>query len=252
MTRAHWLELGLVTALAAVAVASIPLRAGAWGWSWDALNHHVYLGLISESPRWHLDVMAASHQGWQYPYLYWPVYRLAQLPLDGGTAGALWGACLVLVMVPPLWLTSLRLLPPEGRPAQAIFERVAATVLGLSSVVLLSAFGTTANDPLAAAPLLWAVAVMSVPRPGTGRAAAAAALWGVATAFKLSAVVAAPLLLAWWWHRPGGWPLPLRRGLSMAGGAAGGFVAAHAPWGWQLWQQTGNPIHPFLPGLFGG
>jgi hypothetical protein len=251
MTRALWAELLVVTALAAAAVAAIPLQAGVWGWSWDALNHHIYLGLISESPRWHLDVLAASSQGLQYPYLYWPVYRLAELPIDGATAGALWGAFLVALMVPPVWLLSLRLLPRQGSAIQAIFERSAATALALGSVVVLSALGTTANDPLAAVPLLWAVAIMAVPQASDRRAAAASALWGVAVAFKLSAVLAAPLLLVWWWRRLSLTPL-LVRGLGMAAAGCLGFALAHAPWGWQLWQQTGNPIYPFLPGLFGG
>jgi len=250
MTRALWLELLLVTAVAAAAVAAIPLQAGVWGWSWDALNHHIYLGLVSESPRWHLDVLAASGQGWQYPYLYWPVYRLAELPIDGATAGAIWGALLVALLVPPLWLLSLRLLPQQGKAGQAIFERSAAVALGLSSVVVLQALGTTANDPLAAVPLLWAVAIMAAPQASDRRAAMAAALWGMAVAFKLTALLAAPLLLVWWWRRQ---PVAaqLRRGLVMVAAAALGYTLTHAPWGWQLWQHYGNPVFPLLHGWFG-
>lgn len=251
MTRAYWIELLLVTALAAAAVATVPLRTGVWGWSWDAVNHHIYLGLISESPRWHLDVEAANVQTWQYPYLYWPVYRLAQLPVDGATAGALWSAFLAVMVVPPVWLTSMRLLTSQESCSQAVFERVAATSLGLSSVVVLSSLRTTANDPLAAVPLLWAIALMCVPAPSDRRAAMAAALWGVSTAFKLSNAMAIPLLLVWWWQRPG-WPLPAKRGAWLAGGATAGFALAYLPWGWQLWQQTGNPFYPFLQQWFGG
>jgi len=241
-------------ALAAL-MAALPLQAGIWGWSWDALNHHVYLGLISEAPRWDLDVTAASVQGWQYPYLYWPVYRLTLLPLHGAVAGALWAAFLCVLIVPPLWLTSLRLLPQKESTkrgaAQAVFERSAACALALMSVVVLSSLGTTANDPLAAVPLLWAVALMAAPFPSDRRAAAAAALWGVSSAFKLSNALAIPLLLVWWWRGPG-WPLPLRRGLGIAAGACTGFALAYAPWGWQLWQHTGNPFYPFFQRIFGG
>jgi hypothetical protein len=255
MTRAHWLELLAVTMLSAAVVAALPLQAGVWGWSWDALNHHVYLGLISETPRWHLDVTAASVQGWQYPYLYWPVYRLTLLPVHGAVAGALWAAFLCALLVPPIWLTSMRLLPLADNTrtgaAQAVFERSAACALALMSLVVLSSVGTTANDPLAAVPLLWAVAVMALPAPSDRRAAAAAALWGVSSAFKLSNALAIPLLLIWWWRGPG-WPLPLRRGLAIAAGALAGFALAYAPWGWQLWQHTGNPFYPFFQRLFGG
>jgi len=250
MTRTAWIELLLLTVVAAALAASVPLHAGLWAWSWDALNHHVYLGYIAESSRWHLDVVAASVQSWQYPYLYWPVYRLSQMDIGGAYAGALWSAGLAAILVPPVWLTSLHLLPASGAAAQAVFERVAACALAASSVVVLSSVGTTANDPLAAVPLLWAVAIMTVPQPGDRRAAVAAALWGASTAFKLSNGLFLPLLLFWWWVpvRP---YLPLRRGLMLAAGAAAGFVGAYAPWGWQLWRVTGNPFYPFFADPFG-
>jgi len=255
MNRALWTEMLGITALCAAAVAALPLHAGVWGWSWDALNHHIYLGLISESPRWHLDVMAASVQGWQYPYLYWPIYRLSLLPIHGAAIGAVWGAFLCALTLPPLWLISFRLLPQEQGGSlgaiQARFERCAACLLGLSSAVVLSSMDTTVNDPMAAVPLLWALAVMAVPAASNQRAAFAAALWGVSCAFKLSHALALPLLLVWWWV-PGAWPLPLRRGLALAAGAISGFVLAYSPWGWQLWLQTGNPFYPFFQSMFGG
>lgn len=250
MTRAHWLEAALVTLLAALAAAMVPLHAGEWSLSWDALNHHVYLGLIAQSPRWHLDVAAASVQTYQYPYLYWPVYRLSQLDIDGAWAGALWSAGLTAVVVPPVWLAAWRLLPAEGTPAQAVFERVAACALALASVVVLAALNTTANDLLAATPLLWAVALMAHEQPSDRRAAAAAALWGISVAFKLSHALAAPLALLWWWRTPG-WPLPWRRGVFIALGAAGGYLVAYAPWGWQMWRETGNSFYPFFGQFFG-
>jgi hypothetical protein len=249
--RAQALELLAFAALASAAFAALPLHAGLWGWSWDALNHHVYLGYISEQPRWQLDVQPASVQSWQYPYLYWPVYRLSLLPISGAWAGALWAVLLVSLLLPPLWLCSLRLLHTAETPAQGVFERAVACVLGLGSAVVVSSTTTTANDPLAAVPVLWAVALMAVPEPGHRRAAAAAALWGVACAFKLSNALALPLLLVWWWQGSRR-PLGLRRAVALTGGAVLGFAGAYAPWGWQLWQQTGNPFYPFFQQWLGG
>lgn len=251
MSRAHWIELLLLTALASLVVGALPLSAQVWGWSWDALNHHVYLGLISEHQRWHLDATAASVQSWQYPYLYWPVYRLSLLPIEGTTAGAVWGVFLCLAMVPPVWLTCRHLLPKEESALQGIFERSAACALAFCSVVVISSMGTTANDPLATVPLLWALSLLTHPSGDNRMTTAAAALWGVGTAFKLSNALMMPMLLVWLWC-PGGWQAMARRGCLMAAAAAGGFSLAYAPWGWQLWRETGNPIYPFLQNVFGG
>jgi hypothetical protein len=59
-----------------------------------------------------------------------------------------------------------------------------------------------------------------------------------------------------WCLRPQPPRLPVRRALALGLGVTGGFVLAQLPWGWQLWQATGNPMHPMfgsvLGGLFGG
>lgn len=251
MTRWHWLELLLLTAGAAAALAAVPVGMGVWGLSWDALNHHVYLGFFSESPRWHLDVNAASIQSWQYPYLYWPVFRLTQLPIDGATAGAAWAIFLCCLMVPPLWVITYGLLPAQAGVWQAVWERSAACALGLLSLVVLSAIGTTANDPLSVVPLLWALALMSMPEPDNRRVAVSGAFWGMACAFKISNALSLPLLLVWWWRGPG-LTFPLCRGWALGFGATAGFGLAYAPWGWQLWVQTGNPFFPFFQSVFGG
>lgn len=251
MTRLLWFEVLGLTALAAVLGAVHALSAPEWAWSWDALNHHVYLGLIAESPRWHLDVAAASVQTYQYPYLYWPIYRLTLLPISGPQAGALWAAAQAILVVPPVWVASLHLLPAQGSAWQAAFERVAACALAGASIVVLAGVGTTANDVVAAMPLMWAVALMAAPVPSDRRAALAAGLWGVSTAFKWSNGLAIPLLLIWWWQsRPR--RLSLRRGVLLAVGATVGFGTAYAPWGWQLWHLTGNPFYPFFASWFGG
>lgn len=245
MTRGLWLELLGVTLLAAVLAASVPLHAGVWSWSWDALNHHVYLGYIAEAPRWHLDVAAASTQSYQYPYLYWPVYRLSLWTAGGPAAGAVWGALLAALLMPPIWWASRHLLPPRGSAVQAAFERLSACALASSSGMVIAAIGTTANDPLSVVPLLWAVAIMCAPVASDQRASLAAALWGASVAFKFSNALALPLLLAWWWVPQRPW-LPWRRGVRMAGAATLAFIVAYAPWGWQLWLFTGNPVYPFL------
>ncbi len=254
MTRAQALEVLALTLLAGLASAAVPLSTGYFFWSWDALNHHVYLGLIAESPRWQLDVMPASYQTYQYPYLYWPVYRLSLMDGPGSHIGALWAGAQAALLLPPVWWICHRLLPDDGTRLQdrlqGVFERLCGCVLAFMSAIVLTALATTSNDVLAAVPLLWAVAVSLKTPASDRRIFFAAALWGMSVAFKLSNGLFLPLLVIWWWMptRP---HLPWSRGLALAAGASGGFLLSYGPWGWQLWQLTGNPTHPYLGFLFG-
>lgn len=251
MKRYLFAEALIVVVLAAALASSVPLSTDAFFWSWDGLNHHVYLGLIAEQPRWQLDVTAASGQSYQYPYLYWPAYKLPQWFSSGAVAGAAWSATNAALLTLPTWLICLRLLPGSGdRPWwHGTLERTAACGFAAMSVVVLTGLETTANDVLAAVPLLWAVWVSLGPRSHR-RAFWAAVLWGVSVAFKLSNGLFLPLLMFWWWQ-PQAPRLPWRRGLSLTSGASLGFLALYAPWGWQLWKLTGNPFYPFLGNLLG-
>ena len=251
MTRSRAIELLLISLLAIAAAAALPLSQGQFFWSWDALNHHVYLGLVAEQPRWELDVIPASFQSYQYPYLYWPIYRLSLWPISGAALGAIWAALQAGMLLPPLWLISVRLLPDEGPAWQGVLWRALGCALGAMSLIVIAGLESTANDLLAAVPLLWAIAVGLQDKPTQRQAFVAAALWGVATAFKWSNGLALPWLLLWWWvsQRP---QWPWRRGLALSLGAVTGFAVAYAPWGLQLWRVTGNPFYPMFTSVFGG
>lgn len=245
MSRCHWFELVAVTLVAVLVAASLPLMNGHLGWSWDAINHQVYLGMAAEHPRWHLDVLAASGQSYQYPYLYWPVYRMALLDAPGAWVAAAWAAAQAAFVTPPIWLAAYRLLPQELGALEAVAERVAACVLAVMSIVLWASLQTTANDLLAAAPLLWAVAIALKPVASDRRLLAMGAMFGVSVAFKLSNVIFMPLLLLWSFETRAPYLSP-RRGLFLWSGAAVGFLAAYAPWGLQLWVHMGHPLYPLM------
>jgi hypothetical protein len=244
------LEAAAVALMAALLGALVPWSTGALLWSWDALNHHVYLGMLAEQPRWHLDVTAASGQSYQYPYLYWPAYRMSLMSGSGAVAGASWAGFQAAMLALPVWMISLRLLGPLDSGWKGTALRLAACMLAAANAVVLIGIETTASDALAAVPLLWAM-VVALGAPSHRQAAGAAALWGVSVAFKLSNGLFLPLLLFWWWQRESP-HLPLRRGLALAAGAALGFALAYAPWGWQLWQHTGNPMYPYFAHWLGG
>lgn len=252
MKGTETLEVLLLTLLAALGAAAMPLAAGEFGWSWDALNHHIYLGLIAEQPRWHLDVIPASYQTYQYPYLYWPVYRLSLLDGSGAWVGAVWSAFQAACILPPVWFIARNLLPTNRAELPPAIERGLACVMAFMSMVILSSLQTTANDLLAAVPLLWGLALWTSAQRSAGRLALAAGMLGIAVAFKLSNALFLPLLLVWWWRPGEGWRACWRHAWAQGAGVCLGFALAYAPWGWQLAILMGNPFHPYLATWFGG
>lgn len=250
----RWLavEVLLLSLLAAGAAVALTWPTGEWGWNWDALNHHVYLGLVAEHPRWHLDVLPASYQTYQYPYLYWPAYRVAQLQGQGLPVAMAWSAVQAAMLLPPVWLMAYRLLPHTSEPTwEGPMLRAAACALAYMNGVILLGLSITSNDLLATLPLVWALALHLGDPTSSRRAFWCAALYGVSTAFKWSNGLMLPVLFFWWWH-PSAPHFPIRRGLALAGGALAGFGIAYLPWGVQLWQVTGNPFYPYFQALFGG
>jgi hypothetical protein len=247
-------ELLVVLLVAWAVFASVPMVRGNLGLSWDALNHHIYLGWNLESLRLGADRLAASYQSYQHPYLYWPVYKLAVLGADGVTAGVVL-ATMHLVVVPPVWMMARTLMPGAGAFETAM--RLLAVLLAFMTAVVLKLFEATANDLLAAAPFVWALALgleaMSERRPPeqAHRLIGWSGLMsGASVGLKLSSgplVIVLPIL---WFMAPG----PIRsRLLRVASGTllcVAGFVVVYGWWGWQLWQYFGNPLYPFYDHWF--
>lgn len=235
---------------------AIPLSLGELGLGWDALNHHIYLGWTAQQHRFDRDFLGAGYQSFQSPYLYWPVYRMAVGGWNGMWAGAVL-ASLHLIAVWPVWMLARRCMP--GRTVFDLAMRVLAVALALMSGVVLSAFGSSMNDLLAAAPLVWAVALAMEPVTRTGDPGPAAARrWvllsglcaGLAVAVKLSN---GPLAV----FMPGLWLLgargPRRRLAAVLLGSIGtlaGFLLGYGYWGWLLWRHFGNPLFPFYDHWF--
>lgn len=235
---------------------SIPAFLGGMGLSWDALNHHIYLGWTAEQHRFDRDFVAAGYQSFTFPYLYWPVYKMAVGGWTGLAAGTVL-ASLHVVAVWPVWMVARICLPGESMFDVAM--RALAVALAFLSSVALSTFGSSANDLLAAAPLLWAVALAMEPAARSGAVAPAVArryvslsglCTGLAVAAKLSNGPLALLMPALWLLCARG---PRRRlGAVLLGslGALSGMVLAYGYWGWLLWRYFGNPVFPFYDHWF--
>lgn len=248
-------ELGLVVLVAAIGLCLIPISLGQIGISWDMLNHHIYLGWTAEHPRFDRDYLAASYQAYQYPYLYWPVYKLAVSGASGVTAGVVL-ALLHLVAVPPVWLLARVCIP--GEQLYDLGMRAIAVALAFTSSLVLSLFDSTSNDLMAAAPLVWALALAFLPldlkQPRwltVDRAVVLSGFFaGVSVAFKLSNAPLAILLPLIWLLYAGTFGQRIKR--LVWGGLAtmAGYVLAYGYWGWQLWVHFGNPVYPFFDPQF--
>lgn len=243
------LEPVALTVVVWMALAGLSLSDGGIGLSWDALNHHIYLGWIAGSHRLDQDFLAAGYQSFQFPYLYWPAYQLA-IHGAGPYQAAVALSALHALAAPAVWLIARSLLP--GHSAEAVALRALAVLLAFMSPVVLSLTDNTANDLMAATPLIWAVALATrALEPSVAPAASARlVLWsgllaGVATGFKLSngpLVLLLPLVWA-----AGPHSLRARVGRIVAAGSAtlAGCLVTYGYWGWLLWERYGNPFYPF-------
>ena len=236
-------ELSAVCLLVWIVFISIPLSQGGIGLSWDALHHHIYLGWVVEEPRFARDFMAAAYQSYQFPYLYWPVYKMAMSGWTGTWTG--------------IALATMHL---NGATVFDAGMRLLAVGMAVASSVVLSQFSSTSNDLMAAAPLVWALALALEPlnahRPGwlTQRrfVVLSGLCAGAAVACKLSngpiALIVMPIL----------WLLAIEGALktrlldALLGGLTtlAGFALVYGYWGSQLWSHFGNPIYPFYDAWF--
>lgn len=242
-------ELPIILLLCWMAFIAIPISLGKIGLSWDALNHHFYLGWVAEQPRFDRDFMAVSYQAYQFPYLYWPVHKLAAAGLSGAAAGIVL-ATLSCLAVPPVWMIARRCMPGAGWFDAAM--RALAVALAFMSGLVLSMFDSTSNDLFAAIPFVWslAFAVQALGRDADAVSARRAVmlsglLAGASVACKLSNGPLALLLPALW--SLSAQTARARLAAVIVGGLATavGFLLAYGYWGWKVWQVFGNPVYPF-------
>lgn len=247
-------ELAAVTLLAGVLLIAFALSDRGMQLSWDALNHHIYLGWTAEHPRFDRDVLAAGYQSFQFPYLYWPVYRLAV-----GGAGAVTASVVLttlqLLAVPPLWLIARTCMP--ARSAVDAFMRVLGVALAFLTGAVLSLFDASSNDLLAAIPLVWAIAfaLMAIEHAEDAAAARWVALSGLlagaSAACKLSnGPIAILLPLLWVFAAPARLGARMRRVALGCAITLVGFALTLGYWGVQLWVHYGNPLFPFFESVF--
>lgn len=250
-------ELAAVCFLVWILFISLPISQGGIGLSWDALNHHIYLGWIAETLRFDRDFLAASSQSNQFPYLYWPVYKMAISGWSGLEAGIAL-ATMHLIVVPPVWMLARTCL--QNSTVFDVIMRFLAVLMAIMSSVVLSQLASTSNDLMAAAPLVWAVALALAPLDAS-RSIRLTPRWaatlsglcaGAAVACKLSngplVVIIMPAL--WLLTSQAGFKMRLFHTVQGGLSTLVGYLLVYGYWGAQMWSQFGNPIYPFYDSLF--
>jgi hypothetical protein len=248
-------EFAFIGMAAWMAFVSIPFGLGGIGISWDALNHQIYLGWTAEHPRFDRDFLAASYQSYQFPYLYWPVYKLSASGVSGAWSGAVL-ASLQWLAVPPVWIMARACIP--GQQWFDVVMRLLAVVLAFLTGLVLSLFDSTSNDLLAAIPFVWALALalraLDTAQPQKLSARHAVLLSGLcaglSVACKLSNGPLALLLVGLWLLPAGGFKERAMNAALGAGATVAAFGLAYGYWGWELWRHFGNPIFPFADSWF--
>lgn len=244
-------EGALVCLVAWALLLSIPLSLGELGLSWDALNHHIYLGWTAQGHRFDRDFLGGGFQSFQSPYLYWPLYEMAMRGWSGTAAGAVLASLQALVAW-PVWMLARACVP--GGTVFELALRALAMALALLSCVVLSTFDATMNDLLATVPLVWAVALALEPvahpsgmEPAAVRRAVllSGLAAGLAVALKLSNGPLAIWLPALWLLCARQWRGRLLGVLLGCAGTLLGFLIGYGYWGWLLWRYFGNPLFPF-------
>ena len=247
----HWE--GLLVCLVTVAFfVAVPLSQGEIGLGSDALNHHIYLGWTAQQHRFDLDFVAAGYQAHTFPYLYWPLYQMAAAGWSGLAVGVTLAALHGVLVAPPVWLLARACMP--GATAFDLAMRTMGVALAFLTGVALSVLDATMNDLLAAAPLLWAVALAVTAMPDSGgnakavrRAVLLSGLCaGAAVAAKLSNGPLAILMPGLWWLCGTGWKSRLIAVVQGSAATLLAFSALYGYWGWLLWRHFGNPIFPFF------
>jgi hypothetical protein len=256
VVKVRYAEAFIAFVLTSLVLVSVPLWQGGLGLSWDSMNHHVYLGWVANGARFKEDYFAAASQSYQFPYLYWPIYQLTRLQVEGWVAGAIWAVLHAFVSF-PLWLISWRLIP--GTTISDTGVRLLAVAFGIGNILVLRAADTSANDVLATIPWLFALALglgarespLSPDVSASGwRSLSCGWLGGASVALKLSNGVMVIFLPLVCYFLARSTPHRLKHMCLCLLGLGAGFVMLYGWWGWHLWQCFGNPVFPFADWLF--
>ncbi len=226
--------------------------------NFDMRNYHIYNAWAALTGRWSQDIFAAGAQTYFSPFLDIPYYLVAAklFPSHGGYVVALsglpYGALLFFI-----YLISARITRSLDLEKWDRIAFIAASVLlAGTGAATWSEIGTTLNDITIAAIILAAFYQLLIvandrdEESSPRRVAVAGMLLGLATGLKLTAAIYVPSMAVVIFSVAPGWRNKIRSLVIYGCCVFAVFVAIYGPWGWKLYELTGNPFFPLLNGVF--
>lgn len=215
--------------------------------NWDLLNYHLYTPLAWLDGRLDQDIAVAQLQTWHNPLLDVPFAWMVQAGASGW-AMTLWLSLPAFVAL----FAALRLMDALWPEHRSLLRTLAAGAVAATGVAAWSGTGSSLNDAYVGAGMLSALWWIVASRGRRGPWATwlpVGLLAGAVAGLKLTAAMycigfAAAALVAG----------PVRelpsRIVALAAGGLFAVLVTWGPWGWRLWEQTGNPLFPYFNDWF--
>lgn len=226
--------------------------------TWDAFNHHIYLGRQAiHGSRLLYDHFAVGGMSCQYPLGYAPLAGL----LDAGWSGtAIFQALtfLAALCIPACWLIIWTIIPSGGKLALSI--RIAGIALAMSGVLWWKLLTQTSNDTLGMTLAMWSIALSMLcidgeywtahPRLRLVACAIAGAFSGLGLVVKLTQMTALLAAFSILFFVKTNHTKRLQLMISFGLTAAAVTLITGWSWGYDSWKACGSPIYPFMLDFF--
>jgi hypothetical protein len=226
--------------------------------NWDLKNYHLYNAYELLHGRLWLDLNAGGFQGLFNPLPDLPYYALSMRLFPGSprVVAFIMGLNSALLALAVTWIVFIVF--RKARPDISWVAMAAATYIGVSGGLSISELGTTYNDIMPAALMLFGVAIVLVEfnRPVFGDRsrhlgiALSGLLFGVAAGLKLSTALFAPAFVLAFALSKGVRRRTLTEIVLFSLGGAAGWVLVAGVWTYQVFTLTGNPILPMFNQVF--
>lgn len=217
-------------------------------YNWDLHNYHIYAVYAVLEGRVGYDIAPAQLQTWFNPI--GSILPYFVVMNTDGRIGTIILALISSLNIPIVYLLSREVFKSldVGKPWKIHYYSIMSAIAAAISPIYMSEIGTTFNDNIIASLVMGAIYLVISPKGKIKRFLIAGILLGVATAFKLTAVVyVVPFAISVIVTRPKKF---IREALISISGFLIAFLSLSAPWMVKIYLEYGNPIMPLYNNLF--